>query len=97
MSSSLLLQQCVGCLVRLILIVFCDGWLVTVQLLVCGVLSPGLVQYCSQHSCVVAVKLFLHNNYYKKIVAVFAHKNFKDTHLIFFLLFTEYHLIKKCF
>ena len=31
-----------------------------VQLLLCGVLPPGLVQYCSQHSCVIAVKLFLH-------------------------------------
>ena len=38
---------------------FRDGWLVAVQLLLCGALSPGLVQYCSQHSCVVAVKLFL--------------------------------------
>ena len=25
-----------------------------------GVLPPGLVQYCSQHSSVVAIKLFLH-------------------------------------
>ena len=39
---------------------FRDGWWVTVQLLICGVLSPGLVQYCSQHSCVVAIKLFLY-------------------------------------
>ena len=39
---------------------FCDGWQVAVQLLLCRVLSPGLVQYCSQHSCVVAAKLFLH-------------------------------------
>ena len=39
---------------------FHDGWKVAVQLLLCGVLPPGLVQYCSQHSCVVAVKLFLH-------------------------------------
>ena len=31
-----------------------------IQLLLCGVLPPGLVQHCSQHSCVVAVKLFLH-------------------------------------
>ena len=30
-----------------------------VQLLLCGVLPPGLVQYCLQHSRVVAVKLFL--------------------------------------
>ena len=37
---------------------FRDGWLVAVQLLVCGVLTPGLVQYCSQHSCVIAVKLY---------------------------------------
>ena len=28
------------------------------QLLLCGVLPPGPVQYCSQHYCVVAVKLF---------------------------------------
>ena len=39
---------------------FCDGWQVTVQLLFCGVLPPGLVQYCSQHSHVIAIKLFLH-------------------------------------
>ena len=31
-----------------------------VQLLLCRVLSPGLVQYCLQHSCVIAVKLFLY-------------------------------------
>ena len=30
------------------------------QLLLCVVLPPLLVQYCSQHSCEVAVKLFLH-------------------------------------
>ena len=29
-----------------------------VQLLLCGLLPPGFVQYCSQHSCVLAVKLF---------------------------------------
>ena len=39
---------------------FRDGWLVAVQLLLCGVLPPGLDQYCSKHSCVVAVNLFLH-------------------------------------
>ena len=39
---------------------FRNGWLVVVQLLLCWVLPPGLVQYCSQHSCVVAIKLFLH-------------------------------------
>ena len=39
---------------------FRDGSLVAVQLLVCGGLPPGLVQYCLQYSCVVAVKLFLH-------------------------------------
>ena len=39
---------------------FRDGWLMAVQLLLCRVLPPGLVQYCSQHSCVIAVKLFLH-------------------------------------
>ena len=39
---------------------FRDSWLVAVWLLLCGVLSPGLVQYRSQHFCVIAVKLFLH-------------------------------------
>ena len=54
MSSSLLLQQCPACLVRLTCIAFVMGgnwpysW--------CrGVLTPGLVQYCSQYSCVIAV------------------------------------------
>ena len=46
MSSSLLLQQCSACLVCLALIVFHDGWLVAIQLLFCGVLPPGLFQYC---------------------------------------------------
>ena len=50
MSSSLLLQQCPACLVRLTWIVF-----VIVQLVSCGVLPPGLVQDCTQHSCVIAV------------------------------------------
>ena len=59
MSSTLLLQQFPACLVRLILIVF-------VQLLLYGVLLPGLVQYCSQHSCVIAVKLFLHTKRMEK-------------------------------
>ena len=31
---------------------FQDGWLVTTQLLLCRVLPPELVQYCSHHSCV---------------------------------------------
>ena len=39
---------------------FRDGWLVAVQLLLCRVLPPGLVQYYAQHACVVCVKLFLH-------------------------------------
>ena len=39
---------------------FRDGWLVAVQLLLHGVLPPGLVQCWSQHFCAVAVKLFLH-------------------------------------
>ena len=34
---------------------FSDGMQVAVQFVLCGVLSPGLVQYCSQHSCVIAV------------------------------------------
>ena len=39
---------------------FRDRWSVPVQLLLCRVLPPGLVQYCLQHFCVVTVKLFLH-------------------------------------
>ena len=37
---------------------FCDGWYVAVQLLLCGVLPPGLVPNCLQQFCIVAVKLF---------------------------------------
>ena len=54
MSSSLLLEQCPAYLVLLIWIIFVMGR----KLLLYGVLPPGFVQYCSQHSCVVAVKLF---------------------------------------
>ena len=39
---------------------FRDGLLVAVQMLLCRMLPPGLGQYCWQHSCVVAVKLFLY-------------------------------------
>ena len=39
---------------------FRDGGGLAVQLLLCGVLPPGLIQYCSQHSCVVSSKLFFH-------------------------------------
>ena len=38
---------------------FRDGRQVAVQLVLCGVLPPGLVQYCSQYSYVIAVQLFL--------------------------------------
>ena len=38
---------------------FHDGRQVAVQLVSRRVLSSGLVQYCSQHSCVVAVKFLL--------------------------------------
>ena len=57
MSLSLVLQQCLS---SSNLDGFHDGWLVAIQLLFCGVLPPGLVQYSSQHSCVIAIKLFLH-------------------------------------
>ena len=39
---------------------FRNGGSVAVQMGLCGVLPPGLVQNFSQHSYVVAVKLFLH-------------------------------------
>ena len=55
MSSSLLLQLYPACLVRLTCIVFVIGGQVAVQLVSCGVLSLGLVQDCTQHSCVIAV------------------------------------------
>ena len=54
MSSSLLLKQCPACLARLTSS-FRDGRQVAVQLVSCGMLLPGLAQYCSQHSCVIAV------------------------------------------
>ena len=56
-STSLLLQQYLACLVRLTGIVLVMGgkWPYSC----CGVLPPGLVQYCSQHSFVVAVEHFL--------------------------------------
>ena len=59
MSSSLLLQQCPACLVRLTWIVFVIGGQVAVQLVSCGVLLPGLVQDCPQHSCVIAIQFLL--------------------------------------
>ena len=55
MSSSLLLQQCPACLVRLIWIVFVMGGRWPYSWCIVGVLPPGLIQYCSQHSCVIAV------------------------------------------
>ena len=55
MSLSLLLQQCPACLVRLTWIVFMIGvrWLYSWCLV--GCCPPGLVQDCSQHSCVIAI------------------------------------------
>ena len=41
--------------------IFDDGWLVDVQLLFCWMLPPRLVQFCSQNSCLIVVKLFLHS------------------------------------
>ena len=54
MSSSLLLQQCPACLVCLAWIVFVMGgkWPYSWCLVGC---CQGLVQYCSQYSCVIAV------------------------------------------
>ena len=36
-----------------------SSWLVAVQLAPCGMLLPGPVQYCSRHSCIIAVELLL--------------------------------------
>ena len=60
MSSSLILQQCPACLVRLTWIVFVMGGRWPYSWCFVGVLPPGLVQNCSQRSCIVAVKPFLH-------------------------------------
>ena len=60
MNSSLVLQQCPACLVRLTWIVFMMESRWPYNWCFVGVLPPGLVQNCSQHSCEVAVKLFLH-------------------------------------
>ena len=38
---------------------FHDRRQVAVQLVLCRVLLPGFIQYCSQHSCVIAVQLLL--------------------------------------
>ena len=38
---------------------FRDERQVAVQLVPCGVFPPGLVQYCSQRSCVIAIQLLL--------------------------------------
>ena len=38
---------------------FRDGRQVAVQLAPCGMLLPEPVQYCSQHSCIIAVELLL--------------------------------------
>ena len=55
MNSSLLLQQCLACLVRLTWIVFVIRGRWPYSWCLVGVLPPGLVQDCSQHSCVIAV------------------------------------------
>ena len=60
MRSPLLLHQCLTCLAHLVWMVFRDGWWVSIQLLLCGMLPPGLVQYSLQHSCATAIKLSLH-------------------------------------
>ena len=59
MSSSLLLQQHPPYLIRLTWIVFVMGGKWLYRCCFVGLLPPGLVQYCSQHSCVVVLKLFL--------------------------------------
>ena len=55
MSSYLLLQLCPACLVRLTWIVFVMGGRLPYSWCLVGVLAPGLVQYCPQHPCVIAV------------------------------------------
>ena len=55
MSSSLLLQQCPACLVRLTWIVFVMGGRWPYSWCLVGCCHQDLFQYCSQQSCVIAV------------------------------------------
>ena len=55
MSSSLFLQLCPACLVCLTWIVFVIGGRWPYSWCLVGCLPPGLVQDCSQHSCVIVV------------------------------------------
>ena len=59
-SLSPLLQQCPACLVRLIFIVFVMSGRWPYSCCFVGCCHQDLFKYCSQHSCVVAVELFLH-------------------------------------
>ena len=58
MSSSLLLQQCPTCLIRLTWIDFAKGGVWPYSCCFFRVLAPGLVQYFSRHSCVITAKIF---------------------------------------
>ena len=60
MSSSLLLQQCPVGLLRLTWIVSVVGGRWPYSWRFVGVFPPGLVQYCSQHSIVIAVYLHIY-------------------------------------
>ena len=59
MSSSLLLQQCPECLVRLTWIVFVMGGRWPYSWCLVGCCRQDFFQYCSQHSWVIAVQLLL--------------------------------------
>ena len=58
MSTSLLLQLCPACLVCLTWTVFMIGGKWPYRCCICGVLPLGLVQHCSQHSCVAPLSFF---------------------------------------
>ena len=53
---------------------FRDGRQVAVQLVSCGVLLPGLVQDCSQHSCVISIFNVLYSTRNDKILVSFYKK-----------------------
>ena len=59
----------------------------TVELLYCGVLPPGLVQYCSQHSCVVEAYVFT-----VKIFQVLLFNANNQVLLVLIILFNIIHL-----
>ena len=69
--SSLLFQQCPACLIRLACIVFVIGGRWPYSWRSVGCCCQDLFQYCSQHSCIIAVELQKRNWVVNWSVSVF--------------------------